>query len=232
MTDDNTLDATEDGLIRMRYSDVAASVVQVSPLLVDVQHINRRLVDLYDFSGTGVDEANDADPSAYEIDEDGLTLGNLTENTPVWIRGFPTAFGSAPADFSARSIADVSQLMSKLHLFYGHEGSATAVAALDDNGLLFDLESATERHHLHQAGVVTDLNDLTSMPLIEPNDGEALYVIQQGHSIDVFVEWSGFQSALNDALLTKQVEMVHGSGYFDSTELVITCRHLVIRITE
>lgn len=233
IADDSTLNAaTSEGLVRMRYTDVAASVVQVSPLQVYVQHINRRIAELYDFSGTGIDELNDADPEVYEVDQGNLSLSSLSENTPVWIRGFPTAFGTAPADFVGKSIADVSQLTSKLYLGYGKEGSSSAVASLDDTGLLFDLDSAVDRHHLKQAGIVTDLNDFSSMPLIEPNDGHALYVIQQGRTSDVYIGWAEYQSALNEALLSSQVTMVHASGQFDSSERVLTCRHIVIRLTE
>lgn len=233
VTDDNTFNAaTGEGLVRMRYSDVAASVAQISPLQVDVQHINRRITDLYDFNGTGIDEPNDADPEAYEIDEGSLPLSSLSEDTPVWIRGFPTTFGTAPADFEAKSIADVSQLTSKLYVGYGKQGSASAVASLDDTGLLLDLGSAVDRHHLKQAGIVTDLNDFNSMPLIEPNDGHALYVIQQGHSNDVYIDWAAFQSAINQSLLRSQVIMVHASGQFDTGEGVLTSRHVVIRMTE
>ena len=88
MLDEDTMDATGDGLVRMRYSDVAGSVDQVSPLRVNLQHINRRNVSRYDFTGTGIDSSHDAVASEYEIDSGLLSLNTLQIAEPVWVRGF------------------------------------------------------------------------------------------------------------------------------------------------
>jgi hypothetical protein len=169
MLDDNTMDATGDGLVRMRYSDVAGSVDQVSPLRLDLQHINRRNVLRYNFAGTGIDSNHDAEANEYEIDSGLLSINTLEIAEPVWVRGFPPPFATAPEDFTAKTIIDASQVQANMALSYGKRGSASAVVTLDSNGLLLDLDSAIGRHFLRQAGIVTDLHDFASVPLIQPN---------------------------------------------------------------
>lgn len=234
MTDENNMDAnTAADIVRMRYSDVTGKVTTVSPLELDLQHINRRNVSRYNFDGSGINPANDADPDHYEIDHGTLTLDTLESDSPVWVRGFPTPFGSAPSDFRAKTIIDVSNLPTKIFMSYGKEGSASAVATLDENGLLLNLESATGRHHLKQAGIITDINDLASVPWILPADGRALYAISQARTVDVFTRWENFQRALAE-LLEKghRLVFVHSRGQYDPSELTLTSRHLVVRVTE
>ncbi len=94
----------------MRYSHVSGLVASVSPLEVDLQHINRRMVERYDFTGTGITPDNDADPDRYQIDNGLLSLNSLGLAEPVRVLGFPTPFGTAPLDFTAKTIIDLSNL--------------------------------------------------------------------------------------------------------------------------
>ncbi|MCP4432711.1 MAG: hypothetical protein GY806_17190, partial [Gammaproteobacteria bacterium] len=233
MRDENVMDASGSGLVRMRYSDVAGSVDQVSPLRVDLQHINRRNASRYDFQGTGIDSSHDAAANEYEIDSGLLSLNTLQIDEPVWVRGFPTPFGTAPEDFSAKTIIDASQVQAKMLLSYGKQGSVTAVVSLDTNGLLLDLDSASGRHYLSQAGVTTDLHDFASVPLIQPNDGHALYTISQHRRAHVYTRWEDFEQALESQISEgKQVVLVHSRGQFDLSELTLKSRNLVVRLSE
>lgn len=233
LVDDVTFDATGDGHVRMNYSDVFGSVVTVSPLELNVLHINRRAIARYDFAGTGIDATNDADPAQYEIDSGRLRLNKVDAGDPIEVRGFPTPFGSAPLDFNARSIKDVSALPTHMFMGYGDAGSTTAVAALDETGLLLDAVSATGRHYLKQASVVSDVNELPSVPLIVPNDGRSLYVLSAGRGSDVFTDWDDFRSALQARLdAGDKVLFVTTRGQFDPVQLTLTGRHVVMRLSE
>ena len=233
MTGESLMDASNDGdIVRMRYSDISGNVVSVSPLQIDLQTINRRSVQRFDFSGTGIDADNDADPSAYEVDNGALPLNQLELLAPVRVRGFPTPFGSAPQDFSAKTIIDVAQTFAKIYVGYGNEGSASAIAALDENGLLLDLESSTGRHVMKQSGIVTDLTLLPSMPLIVPSDGHALYSISEGRRLEVFRNWVDFQASLSDKLAAdRQVSLVTSKGRFDHVNNQIISRSVMVRLT-
>jgi len=232
--DGSTLNATgDDGLVRMRYSHVSGLVASVSPLEVDLQHVNRRLVARYDFSGTGIRPDNDADPDQYQIDTGLLSLNTLNPSEPVRVKGFPTPFGTAPLDFEAKTVIDLSQLPTKMLMGYGASGSPTAVVSLDPGGLLLDLQSTQGRHHLKQAGVITDIATLPAVPFIEPGANPGIYAISQGRSVRVYLRWDQYQAALNDQLAAgKQVVFVIAKGSYDAVGLVLSARQVVTRITE
>jgi len=229
---DGRVNATTDGIVRMRYSDITGTVAAVSPLQLDLQHINRRQINNYDFTGTGVDSTNDADPTNYEVNSATLSLSNLNNGSAVKVRGFPTAFATAPEDFTAKSIMDVSQVNTKMFINYGRSGSATAVVSFDDTGLQLDISSATGRHYLNQFGVITDLADLASVPVITNRDnGRTLYTLNIGKTLNVFINWTSFQAALNEKLNAGFViSLVHSSGQYDANNLTFASRHIVIRL--
>lgn len=235
LSDDGTvLDAEgPEGLVRMRYSQVSGLVASVSPLEVDLQHVNRRMVARYDFSGTGVTPAEDADPGQYQVDTGALSLNTLAQMEPVRVRGFPTAFGTAPQDFEARTVIDLSQLPTKMLMAYGAAGSASAVVSLNENGLLLDLVSAAGRHHLKQAGVVTDIASLPGVPLIEPAADGGVYALARGRRVEVYFDWNEYQLAFNRMLADgHQVIFVIASGAYDATGLTLTARRSIARLTE
>ncbi len=228
-----TLNATGDGLVRMRYSYVSGLVAAVSPLEVDLQHVNRRLVRRYDFAGTGIDPAHDADPDHYEIDSGLISLNALGLAEPVRVTGFPTPFSTAPLDFTAKTIVDLSELPTKMLMAYGAGGSETAVVTLDENGLLLDLASTVGRHHLKQAGVITDITTLASVPFIKPAGDGGLYALTRGRRVHVYHNWNRYQAALNELLLNGyRIVFVIAKGKYDAAGLELTARQLVTRLTE
>ncbi|MFT7675429.1 MAG: hypothetical protein ACI845_003856 [Gammaproteobacteria bacterium] len=231
--ENGNMDATSnDGIVRLRYSNVSGLVVAVSPLAVDLQHLNRRSSSRYDFAGTGIDTANDADGDNYEIDTSTLSLNSLNIGEPVKVKGFPTPFGTAPDDFTAKTLLDIGDMRTLIFMGYSIEGSASAIVTLDETGLMLDLVSATGRHHIKQAGIVTDINTLASVPLIQPEEGHGLYSINQRRTVDVYTTWAGFQSDLQARLDGGfKVVFVHSSGDFDATELTLNSHKVLVRVT-
>ena len=227
-----TLNATGDGLVRMRYSQISGLVTSVSPLEVDLQHINRRMVARYDFAGTGIDAANDADPDQYQIDTGLLNLNSVGLAEPVRVSGFPAPFGSAPLDFTAKTVVDLSQLPTGMFMGYGAGGSETAVISLDENGLLLDLESTAGRHHLKTAGVITDISGLAAVPFVEPAVGGGLYALTLGRRVHLYYSWESYQMAFNDLLTSgHKVVFVTAKGKYDATGLTLVARQVVARIS-
>jgi hypothetical protein len=220
-------------LARMHITHLGATVVQVSPLQIDVQGIERRRIALFDFSGTGSDAFTDANPAQYEIDSGNLSLSNLQIGDPVKVYGFARAFGTAPEDFSAQTIVDVGSLPAHIAVGY-NDGSSSAISSLDANGLQLSLSETGSVHHLYRAGIATDLTSLLSMPLITPRDtGEGLFVISRGTAINVYVNWSDYVTAVNVALDGSTAVLgVHAHGVYDAAANTLTARSVQIRITE
>jgi hypothetical protein len=96
------------GYARMRLSTLRGSVAALpdnqSWLALNLASINNRSIDLYNFTGTGVDTAGDADADFYEIDSGTLSLAGIGIADGLAVAGFPTAFGGAPPDFTAQTV--------------------------------------------------------------------------------------------------------------------------------
>ena len=110
LTDDSlsslTLDAAN-GHARMLVTKLRGTLVRndSSPAFdLRLTHINGRSPSLYDFSGTGTDAANDADPDNYEIDTATLDVADIPLQSEVGVRGFVRPFGQAPKDFDAITV--------------------------------------------------------------------------------------------------------------------------------
>ncbi len=116
---------------------------------------------------------------------------------------------------------------------YGVAGSETAIVSLDETGLQLDLTSTTGRHHLKQGGVITDITTLAAVPFIEPGANIGLYAISQGRRVHVYLNWNTYQAALNDKLSAGyKVVFVIAKGRYSATNLLLSARQLVTRITE
>ncbi len=219
--------------VRMHYTRLTGTVVSVSPLAVDLQGIDRRRIALFDFAGTGIDSANDADANNYEVDSGTLGLANLQNGDPVKIRGFVRSFGQAPEDFTAQTIIDVGSVRAHLAVAYG-EGSVNAISSISDVGIQLDLTDAGNLHHMFRAGVATDLQGLVSMPLIAPRDNDkGLFVIARGVSLRVYSTYTEFQQALVTILDgATGVISVHTHGVYDGNENKLIARNINVRLAE
>ncbi len=234
MTGPRHMDASHrDDIVRLRYSDISGNVVSASPLQIKLQTINRRNVQRFDFSGTGIDTAHDADLNRYEVNSTTLNLNQVNSPSPLRVRGYPTPFGSAPADFNAKTVIDVSQTLAMLYVGYGAKGSDSAITSLDDSGLQLNLDASSGRHVIKQNGVVTDLTSLSAMPLIVPADGQALYALNAGHRLAVYRNWADFEQALNGHLdAGAKVKLVTSKGRFDPVDNSINSRAVMVRLTK
>ncbi len=112
VTNDSVSDlqfSSANGYARMRLSKLRGSVEALpdtrSWLVLNLTSINNRSIGLYNFTGTGPDVANDADPAFYEIDSGTLSLEGIGVADNLAVAGFPTAFGTAPPDFTAQTVA-------------------------------------------------------------------------------------------------------------------------------
>jgi hypothetical protein len=190
-------------LVRILPSVVTGTVVEVAggTLVADLQTVNRRRVGLHDFAGTGIDAANDADPEAYEIALGLLTGGSLDAGDPIGVQGFVRAFGSAPADYDAITLADYSSARAKVVVGWGESGSLAPFSALGAEGLIVDLADPAlgAMHHLFRGPVVTDLNDLPASPTIVPAAEPIGFAIRRGGMVASYASFADWSAALSAA---------------------------------
>ncbi len=219
--------------VQMRFTTLRGTVVgqeviqiqptPVTPLVIDLQAIDGRRVSLFDFTGTGIDAANDADPAAYEIDTAGLAVSGLGDGAPVKVRGFVTRFGTAPADFTAHSVHDV-KLMKGVMAIGWEPPSATAITSLNADGMRLSLDGVGRFHHVSRGRVAIDLTELSVPPSIVPRaGGDGLYLINQAGTHQLHTTFAGFADDLKLRLDGgAQVRHLAASGLFDDVSAQMT----------
>ncbi len=225
--------------VQMRFTILRGTVVEtgitpvepvpVTPLVIDLQAIDGRNVSLFDFSGTGTDAGNDADPDAYEIETASLDLTGLSDGTPVKVRGFVTPFGSAPADFTAHSISDVTLMKGIMRISWA-PASGDAITSVSADGMRLNLEGVGRFHHVSRGRVVVDLTRLSEPPSIVPRTGgEGLYLISQAGAHRLHTTFAGFADdlavRLGDGALVRQLA---ASGPFDDATARMTSGFVMV----
>ena len=230
--DETELDATE-GYARMHLTTLRGQALAAGPpwFVVDLNSIDGRRVGIFDFTGTGISPENDANPANYEIDVGALDVSSLSPGAPVKVRGFANTFGQAPEDFNAWTVIDVSNVRASLVVSW-RPPSAAAFEYFSSDNLTLNLDGVGLFHHVHRAGVVTDLTELFDSPSIEPEEeGEGLFVIYQNGTLQVHFTFENFVSDLESRLATDgTVQSIAAFGHFDDTTSTLTARHIAVKM--
>jgi hypothetical protein len=231
------IDATA-GAVRMSTTHLSGIVQSVGSGQVDVElhAIDRRRVGMFDFSGTGIGPELDADPDNYEVATGNLSLSGQAAGKPVVVYGFPTVFGTAPADFDGRTLVDFSEVRSLLGVGWGSEGTLAPFVGIQSDGLLLDNGTAEidERHYIKQGPVLIDLTTLASNTLIKPREtGRKLFTIATRDSVRLYTDFDEFVDALATALDgTTAARSMHARGNYDAAANVFTAYRMGVYLLE
>jgi hypothetical protein len=231
-----TLDATQ-GYACMKLTTVRGHVTALEPdnataqLTADVQSINQHPVTDFDFAGTGIDAANDADPENYEINTGALSLDVLTVDAPVKVRGFVQPFGQAPADFIAQTLIGVDDVSAFMKVQWS-PASDTAFLSIGADGLVLGLDGVGTFHHLTRGWVVTDLTTLGLPPTVAPQaDGTGLFVLRYRGIVQVVTVFEDFAEELEGYLAEgAAVQKLGAVGRFDDASAVLTADSIEIEL--
>ncbi|MDH4073428.1 MAG: hypothetical protein OEV41_10015, partial [Gammaproteobacteria bacterium] len=195
------IDASQ-GTVAMHLTHLFGTVNTIMPGQVDIDlhAIDRRRVEVFDFTGTGASPAMDADPDNYEVATGNLPmLASDNAGQPVVVYGFAHEFGAAPPDFEGRTIIDYSDVRSALGVGWGAEGTTAPFLMMDGSGLLLDNMNPDidQRHHIKQGPVLIDLATLDSNTLIAPREsGRMLFTIKTTDSLQLYADFDDFVGAL------------------------------------
>ena len=228
------------GRVKMRLTTLRGTVLDVVgipeqplPFVLDLQAIDGRYIGLFDFSGTGDEPANDADPAFYEIDVATLDVSGLASGAPVKVRGFVRPFGqvtaAAPSDFAAHTIVDVAALKAVMTIGWA-PASLTAIASSSADGLTFNLDGVGRFHHVSRARVAIDLTTVDVAPRIVPREnGAGMYRIVQSGTIQVHTDFANFTADLNTRLRDGAlVKHVAASGPYNDDRATITAGFVTV----
>lgn len=197
-------DATA-GAVRMHVTHVSGIVNTIMPGQTDItlHSIDRRRVEVFDFSGTGPSADLDANPANYEIANDNLVFASFATGKPIVAYGFPSAFGMAPPDFNGRTLVDFIDVRSELGLSWGSSGTIAPFARIASDGLVLALDNNAigARHHVKQGPVLIDLLSLGSNTIVIPHATDRmLFSIKTGDSLRQYSDFPDFVADLTTSL--------------------------------
>ncbi len=231
------LDATE-GMIRMKLSTVSGNALSgmdsdaTNELLVELQYINKRRVEIFDFTGTGIDAENDADASNYRVDKGNLDLSAIVNNAPIKVKGFVSPWGSAPSDYNAYTVVDLSDVRAAITLNW-EPATILPFVDISSDSLTVNLEGTGLFHHVSRGGVSTDLNSFSVPAIIQPTvEGEGFYVLAEQGRVQVHFTFADFVADLEARLAAgKGVAGLLAAGKFDDDTATLTARRIAVRIS-
>ena len=228
-----TFDATN-GRVRMLPTHLHGAVNAAVPgqINLDLRGIDRLGIDLFDFGGTGVTAAQDANPADYEVATGTLALANVTPGETVRVVGFARPFGSAPADFEGRTVVDYREPPALLGIGWGTSGTTAPFLSMGANGLVLDLDNPSigARHALLVGMRQVDLLTLPTSPtLAPPTTGRALYGISVGRDIRLFTTFAEFSTELAATLAGGRPALaLTASGSYDAASTTLHATHIAV----
>jgi hypothetical protein len=229
------LDATA-GRVRMLVTRLTGIVTEINPGQMDMRlrAIGHLGVDMFDFTGTGITGASDADPLDYEIATRTLSLSALAVDKPARVLGFVAPFGEAPPDFLASTVIDHGALPATLGIGWGEEGTSAPFLTLGPNGLVLDLSNPNigVRHHLLVGGHVIDLLTLPASPSIVPTDRRGLYGLWQNGEIRLFRTFAEFVTELSLRLSSgNEAHALAAVGAYDDATNTLSATHVAVHLS-
>jgi hypothetical protein len=230
-------DATQ-GAVRMHLTHLSGIVNTVTPGQTDItlHGIDRRRVEIFDFTGTGTAPDQDADPNSYEVATGSLTLAAFAAGKPIVAKGFPNAFGMAPPDFFGRTVIDFTDVRSGLGVGWGTAGTAAPFASIGPDGLVLDNgnEDIDVRHYIKQGPVLIDLTALDSNTTIVPREsGRQAFYIKSADSLRMYTDFTDFVTDLSTSLDgATTARSMHARGEYDTDTNVFTAYKLGVYLLE
>lgn len=230
-------DATQ-GAVRLHLTHLTGIVNTVMPGQTDItlHGIDRRRVEIFDFTGTGTSPEQDADPDNYEVATGNMMLANFAAGKPIVAKGFPNAFGAAPPDFTGRTVVDYTDVRSALGVGWGAAGTAAPFASIGPDGLTLDNDNQNidERRYIKQGPVLIDLTTLDSDTVIVPraSDRQAFY-IKSADSLRMYSDFSDFVNDLSTSLDgATTARSMHARGQYDANTNVFTAYKIGVYLLE
>jgi hypothetical protein len=241
MTDSLTpqihIDATS-GAVRMHVTHLLGIVNSVMPGQTDITlyGIDRRRVQIFDFTGTGMSADEDADPDNYEIATGNLTLANFAAGKPIVAYGFPMAFGKAPPDFTGRTVIDYTDVRRTLGVGWGSAGTLAPFAGMSSDELVLSNQNPDidVRHYIKNGPVLIDLTSLDSDTTIVPRiTDRGLFYIK---SRDSLRQYSDFADFVNDLTLSLDgataARSMYARGHYDPDTNTFTAYKVGVYLLE
>ncbi len=229
-----TFDATN-GRVRMLPTHLHGVVNLAVPgqLNLNLRGIDRLGIEAFDFAGTGLTAAQDADPADYEAATGTIGLANVAPGEAARVVGFVRPFGAAPPDFEGRTVIDHRGMPALLGIGWGSAGTTAPFSSMGVSGLVLDIANPSigERHTLSVGVRHLDLTALSTPPtLAPPTVGRAIYGISVGADIRMFTSFAEFSSELAELLGGGRPALgLTASGRYEAASATLYATHIAVR---
>jgi hypothetical protein len=218
--------------IRIAPTPLSGTVVTAEPLALDLQLLSARRPVVFDFAGTGTSADTDADPDFYEVDTSGLDTIGFNIGEPVRVLGQVSDFGQSPADFSATTLINSSELPARLSLGFGIGGSNTAVAVTADEAVTVATSELGLRQFVARAGIRTDIATVESLSIVPAGDNGFYALARLGEQV-IYSGFDEFSAALAEELTAgSAVLRIEATGRYDDDLAELNSRSLIVVITQ
>lgn len=236
-----TIDATAGGALLMptalagTVSSTAANVVTLA-----LQSLDGQAPAAFDFTGTGMTNAQDAAAAAYTVAVPAaLSTGSLAAGVPVRFVGFVAPFGSAPPDFNAITVVNFANTKAELDVRWAPPGVAAPFATLTSTQILISQATltASAEHELLVAFTKIDPSSLAAGLSIVPdmsatNVGFAI-AHRASDKSDSYTTFNDFVTALTTDLNGTTAALgVEAVGPYDSTTGVLSVDRMVVILND
>jgi hypothetical protein len=227
----NVIDATQ-GRVRMHLTNLFGSVVSNNPglLTLNLSAINGRRISAFNFAGTGVTPAEDANPVNYDVATPPFTVMQFLTGRPMRAIGFVTPFGAAPPDFEARTLVSYAELRAQLAIGWGDAGTTAPFTSMNATGLVLNLANPDIglRHHIHLGPIALDLQSLAASPtIVGASTGQTMFVIATASGLNHYSNFADFVSALTTSLNGSRIVSFTASGAYDQAAGILIAKEAV-----
>ncbi len=225
----NEFDSSE-GQVRMKLNAIVGEVLQASPLALDLSHINKRPTEVFDFSGTGVDAANDVNPDSYEINSSNLDISSIESQEWLQVLGYPSAFGTAPTDFDALNIINPNFSSHAARMFALWPSPSPTDMTVEAGEIILALDDAKSK--LHLKGVPGSSKLELSVEKIISTAAEGRYsILIRGEGIQMYNDFASFSSAVSNNLQDGlAVHQLTATGQYSESMHSLDASYVTLRL--
>jgi hypothetical protein len=197
----------------------------------------------FDFTGTGTNSSNDATIADYVIKPAaGLDVSNLTTNhMPLRMKGFVSSFRTAPEDFDAQTIVDLSHAKAFFNVEWGagrRENIVFTTIPTTSASLTLNWNTMSSFGYFHRVNRENDITDFVlDFPGINPivqADGDSTdrFCIAQGGVSILYDAYADFINALNSACIAGgKIKNLYGLGTFNDSTVTFSARYIKVILT-
>lgn len=216
---------------RLLLTTLRGMVVTASPLVMNLQSIDGRSTALFDFAGTGTSPAQDALATNYEVAVGSLDLANVAVGETEKVRGFVAPFGTAPEDFTAQSVTDLSDARAALNIVWT-PATTTPTSAVTATTITLDLTGSPLLHHVNRAGALTNLAALGAAPtLVSASDAGNVFSIKYRGVVQIYTDFETFAAGLDERIADGQrAKNLHARGDLNEDTATFTARVVSVRM--